>query len=137
MENDRLNQPTPLPYAHPRTPTGPADYDIHARPSDFAGFWNPASFKDDGTVFRLEPGSRFRSFLLSSFTVCFFSVVPAIQIATRVPRISGLEVTMRISACVLTLFAAFVAPGFFIGWRRDRTPWILVDRHEKRVTLPR
>jgi hypothetical protein len=127
----------PIPYADPSLPIGPTGYTPMSYPSDCAGFFNPAQFTDDGTVLRLRPGPTW-SRVLAAFAFALAFSLFLIFINRAHARASKPAKPIR-AAVIGFVMAATVCclPYIDQGWKRRRKPWIEVDRHKKRIILPR
>jgi hypothetical protein len=137
MNSDNPSQPDPIPYAEPSLPTGGVVYRQLEYPSDRAGFWNPARFADDGTTMRLEPGPlRLRLIAVCSAVACFMGVMFVTE-RSRTDSANLTKLAFQVSVWGLLGVLLFIAPGLCALWRRQRTPWISVDRSRKAINLPR
>src|SRR5580700_3882463 len=123
-------------YADPRLPTGSAGYRRLEYPSDRAGFWNPAHVTDDGEILKLEPGPLRWRFI----GVCFVTVgciAMILLMSNEETAHPGAPPAIRILLSVVFFVAVLIVPGIFAFWHRRRTPWVIVDRRKKSISLPR
>ena len=133
--SDNSAKPDPIPYADRSLPTAGVVYQQMAFPSDWAGFWNPARFVEDPTNLRLEPGPLHRSigvFVGGALTLGAMFI--AARGGFRSPN--GFPV-FQVSVCGLLFLLLFIFPAICAIRRRQRTPWIAVDRERRVISLPR
>lgn len=128
----------PIPYADPRLPTGPAGFRSYAYPSDYAGVLN-GQVRDDGRQLRLEPSPLQSLRIPLALTVALWGGVCLSVWLLEAPRAGDIPFLPRHDPGLFCLAVGATGLIFpcLLNFRRHRRPWIVVDRLQRCIYLPR